>query len=109
MLTITSFHTSSPQLPWLLSNEGGNIITPLLSSDTNTGKAGFSTVLKSYLNMVNQHDLKAQSSMTDMESGADNLLETVMAIQKADRSLQMLIQVRNRVTEAWHEVLNQPV
>lgn len=81
-------------------------LTPKVSSPPGNT---FHEVITAWLEHVNQNELKAQGLMIGMESGADNLIETVLAIKKANRSMQLFIQTRNRLVEAWHEVLDQPI
>ena len=70
---------------------------------------GFTGALTRALDQVNAHDWQAHEMMEGVEAGADNLVETVLAMQKAARSMQLLLQARNRLVEGYHELFNQPV
>ena len=45
--------------------------------------------------------------MNRVESGQEeDLVGTVLSVQKASLSFQLLLQVRNRLVEGYHEVFN---
>lgn len=69
----------------------------------------FHQVFVTLLDHTNNTQLQAEQRMTELEAGQDNLIETVMSIQKASQTMSMLIQVRNHVIEGYHEVLNQQI
>ncbi len=69
----------------------------------------FNAVFASLLNHVNNTQLQAQQHMVNLEAGQDNVIATVMAIQKTSQTMNMLIQVRNRLVDGYHEVFNQQI
>ncbi|MGO0308887.1 flagellar hook-basal body complex protein FliE [Endozoicomonas acroporae] len=69
----------------------------------------FSRVFATLLNHINSTQLRAEQHMAELEAGQDNLIETVMSIQKASQTMNMLIQVRNHIVEGYHETFNQQV
>ncbi|USE38256.1 flagellar hook-basal body complex protein FliE [Endozoicomonas sp. SCSIO W0465] len=69
----------------------------------------FHRVFATLLNHTNHTLLQAEQHMTELEAGQDNLIETVMSVQKASQTMNMLIQVRNRIVEGYHETFNQQV
>ncbi|WP_257293564.1 flagellar hook-basal body complex protein FliE [Endozoicomonas sp. YOMI1] len=69
----------------------------------------FHRVFATLLNHTNNTQLQAEQHMTELEAGQDNLIETVMSIQKASQTMSMLIQVRNRIVEGYHETFNQQI
>lgn len=66
-------------------------------------------VFATLLNHTNNTQLQAEQRMAELEAGQDNLIETVMSIQKASQTMSMLIQVRNRIVEGYHETFNQQI
>ena len=66
---------------------------------------GFVDHLKKSIQMVNEAQLKADQAVTDFESGRQqNLHETMIALQKADLSFQLMMQVRNKIISAYDEI-----
>ncbi|WP_211830815.1 flagellar hook-basal body complex protein FliE [Kistimonas asteriae] len=79
-------------------------------SDTNDAVAtgmDFSRLLKAELDQVNALQQTASDRMNRVESGQEeDLVGTVLSVQKASLSFQLLLQVRNRLVEGYHEVFN---
>lgn len=75
------------------------------------GTTDFASVLKSSLDGVAQ----AQNRATEMQNafvlGDDkvSLSDTMIAMQKANISLQTTIQVRNKVVAAYNDIMNMQV
>lgn len=61
------------------------------------------------LNHINKPQIDAQEKMQALELGHDNMIDTVMAIQKANQTLHMMIQVRNRLVDGYQEVFSQQI
>lgn len=76
---------------------------------SNPSPESFDGVFARVLNHVNNTQLQAQQRMVSLEAGQDNVIDAVMAIQKTNQTMNMLIQVRNRLVEGYHEVFNQQI
>ena len=74
-----------------------------------SSQESFNGVFASLLNHVNNTQLHAQQRMVSLEAGQDNVIDAVMAIQKTNQTMNMLIQVRNRLVDGYHEVFNQQI
>jgi flagellar hook-basal body complex protein FliE len=76
-----------------------------------TSKTDFTSVLKNSLDKVAQSQGEAQRlsrafSVGDPET---NLQDVVIAMQKSTISFQQAVQVRNRLVQAYHDIMNMPV
>lgn len=70
----------------------------------------FGEVLKESINEVNQLQLKADMSIEGLVSGENkNIHETMIAISKAELAFRMTLQVRNKVIEAYQEIMRMPL
>jgi len=70
----------------------------------------FGEVLKQSLNEVNRLQLKADSSIEALVSGKNKDIHgTMIAISKADLAFRMTLQVRNKVLEAYQEIMRMPL
>lgn len=71
----------------------------------------FQTLLREAVQDVNQAQNSAQDKVQAFASGQSNMsLEEVMvSLQKANLSLQTMIAVRNRLVDAYKEVMNLQV
>lgn len=71
----------------------------------------FATLLKASLEQVNRDQLEAERLAQAFQQGAPNVsLEDVMiSLQKADVSFQTMVQVRNKLVEAYQQIMNLQV
>ena len=69
----------------------------------------FNAVFASLLQHVNDTQLQAQQRMVSLEAGQDNVIDAVMAIQRTNQTMNMVIQVRNRLVDGYHDVFNQQI
>lgn len=75
------------------------------------GGADFGAMLKDTISKANQAQQSAMSlseSFTRGEAGAD-LPQVMVALQKADLSFRAMNEVRNRLVEAYRDVMNMQV
>jgi len=72
---------------------------------------GFADLLQSSIDAVN----RAQNTATDMAAALERgdksvtLPEVMIALQKASLSFQAMTEVRNRLVNAYQEVMNMPI
>ncbi len=70
-----------------------------------TGKT-FQETLKESLEKVNTLQKEADEAVKKLAMGnGGNIHETMLAIEKADISFRMMMQVRNKIVEAYQEVM----
>lgn len=75
-----------------------------------SGAPDFSTILRSALEEVNQLQEGSDQQVSKIMSGEVEDVHTAMiAMQKADLSFQLLMQVRNKLVEAYREVMRMQV
>lgn len=75
------------------------------------GKLDFGAVMKSSIDQVNETQAQAKELATAFESGDTSveLPEVMVALQKANISFQAITQVRNKLLNAYQEVMNMQV
>ena len=70
----------------------------------------FSDYLAAQIHQVNDVNKEADTAVANMVTGrSGNLHETMLALDKADVSFRMLTKVRNKVVEAYHEVMRMSI
>lgn len=76
-----------------------------------TPRSGFSDALKSALDQTNATQQKAAGLAKQLEMGASNvqLHDVMVSMQKANISFQQMVQVRNRLVSAYHDIMNMQV
>ena len=87
--------------------------TPEIASRTPiTGQnSDFGALLKQSMSAVGQAQLEAGKLAASFErgdAGAD-LGRTMIAVQKADLSLRAMTEVRNKLVDAYKDIMNMPV
>lgn len=83
----------------------------LLPPSTQTDKAGFGNVFKDAVNQVNQLQNNADNLQTEYirTDGATDITRVMVATQKANIAFQATMQVRNKMVEAYKEIMSMPV
>jgi flagellar hook-basal body complex protein FliE len=73
-------------------------------------KTRFGTLLKDAISTVNDLQQRSDLEIQKIITGeSDELHTAVVAMQRADVSFQMMMQVRNKIVQAYQEVLRMPV
>lgn len=76
----------------------------------NQAADSFASSLKDAVSAVNQAQKDADIKMQELATGKNqNIHETMIAAEKADISLRLMVQVRNKVIEAYQEVMKMQV
>ncbi|MCB1869811.1 MAG: flagellar hook-basal body complex protein FliE [Gammaproteobacteria bacterium] len=73
--------------------------------------ASFSNLLKHSIDSVNQTQIQASEMKQAFELGGKevSLAEVMVAVQKSDISFEAMVQVRNKLIDAYKEVMNMPI
>ena len=70
----------------------------------------FADTLKTAIGSVNELQKDADTKIQRLATGqSTNLHETMIAVEKADIALRLMLQVRNKVIEAYQEVMRMQV
>ena len=71
----------------------------------------FAALLKHSLDGINGRQVDATRLARDFELGAPNanLNDVMISMQKANISFQEMVQVRNRLVSAYHDIMNMQV
>ena len=76
------------------------------------GESGktFADTLKEAVGQVNELQKKSDKSMQDLATGrTDNVADVMIAAEKADIALRVMVQVRNKVIDAYNEIMKMQV
>lgn len=72
---------------------------------TRSKEGGFADVIKQAVKRVNDMEQEADQSVQHLVTGKAGIHETMIALQKADISLRLLLQIRNKAMDAYREVM----
>lgn len=79
---------------------------PAVAEQPASGTAAFGKVFQRFIQDTNIQQLQADRSVELLATGQnDSIHETMLALTKADLSLRMFMEVRNKVIEAYQEVM----
>lgn len=67
---------------------------------------GFGKAMKAAIDNANRLDRDADVSVLKMLEGKEEVHKTMIALQKADISMKMLLSVRNKVLEAYRDIMH---
>ncbi|HAT7071860.1 TPA: flagellar hook-basal body complex protein FliE [Legionella pneumophila] len=82
-----------------------------IKPDSGLNHASFSSVFQQALNQVNELSQTADSLKTRFEIGDPNvsLGEVMIASQKSNLGFEATLRVRNKLVQAYQDIMNMPV
>ncbi len=84
--------------------------TSAATSPAQATTADFGAVLRNSLAEVNRLQGEADTAVESLVTGKGiSLHETMVALEKADLSFRLMMQVRNKIVEAYREIMNMQV
>lgn len=97
--SVTSFNAISTPL-----NEVNSI------SGTENNAVSFADILKNAINNVNDLQINADNLTNDLAAGkTDNIHEVLIAGEKATVALDLTMQIRNKVLDAYNEIMRMTI
>jgi flagellar hook-basal body complex protein FliE len=87
-------------------------MSPGGSSIGSVGEAqgSFADTLKSAIDNVNQLQKSSDKAAQDLATGrTDNVADVMIATEKADIALRVMVQVRNKIIDAYQEIMKMQV
>ncbi len=74
------------------------------------GGASFDNVINGLLERANEPHVQADQAFEGLVTGeTDNVHDVVMSVVKADLSFRFVLELRNRLTEAYQEIMRMQV
>lgn len=71
--------------------------------------ADFSQKLQDAVAKVDELQTQADAESQKLANGEGNLHETMLALEKADVAMKVALKVRNKILDAYNEVMRMPV
>lgn len=83
--------------------------SPSISKSAVPG-ASFADTLGTAVQQVNQMQKTADKAMTDLATGkTDNVADVMIQTEQADIAIKLMMQVRNKIIDAYQEVMKMQV
>lgn len=99
------------QMQTLAAKAGGDRPTEGAAGIEGAPQADFGALLKQSIDKVNETQQTAGQMSASFETGDPSveLGEVMVALQKADLSFKAMTEVRNKLVDAYKDVMNMPV
>ncbi len=108
-LTISNANSLIQTGQTLRETRDGNIRSDVVSPNSGPQKS-FGDTLKDAVQSVNQMQQTSDRKMEDLATGkAQSIPDVMIAAEKADIALKLMVQVRNKVIDAYQEVMKMQV
>jgi flagellar hook-basal body complex protein FliE len=93
-----------------LRTDSHNIGKPLAPGQTDPANKSFADTLKDAVGEVNTLQKQADKKAQDLATGkTTDIPEVMMAAEKADIALRLMVQVRNKIIQAYEDVMKMQV
>lgn len=77
-------------------------------SAKNEPGSGFDTVINEAMNSVSQIQGDAEKAVTELATGGD-VTSAILAVEKADMTFQVMVEVRNKLLKTYEEIMRMQV
>jgi len=72
-------------------------------------QGGFAGALGRVVDAVESSEGQANTAVTGMLSGTTDVHDAMIALQRADLTFQFSVQIRNKLVQAYQEIMRMPV
>lgn len=81
-----------------------------MSNGSGTPSGSFTQMLEKAIEQSNEYQVQADTAAKELMAGrTKNIHETMLTLERADMSLKLMMQVRNKVLDAYREVMRMQV
>ncbi len=82
---------------------------PTSTSSSSASETGFGDTLRQLIGAVNGSAGEANQAVSQMLDGSGDIHEAMIALQRADAMLQLTVQIRNKLVQAYQDVMRMPL
>lgn len=87
-----------------------SLVNEVSKTEKSEGGSDFFSVLQASLNEVNEMQVKGDKALSDIATGqVKDLHNAAISIDKAEVSMKMMLEVRNKALNAYKEILKTPI
>ncbi|MEO5819674.1 MAG: flagellar hook-basal body complex protein FliE [Vicinamibacteraceae bacterium] len=73
------------------------------------GGAGFAGAFDKVVQAVESTESQANTAVSGMLSGTTDVHDAMIALQRADLTLQFSVQIRNKLVQAYNDIMRMPI
>ncbi len=70
---------------------------------------GFGDTLTKLVDAVDTSNRSANAAVTNMANGSGDVHDAMIALQRADMTLQLTVQIRNKLIQAYQDIMRMPL
>jgi len=85
------------------------VVPRLEASKEGAASTGFVDTLREVLSKTNEEQLTAESETRSLVSGEGDIVDTMIAIGRAEVSMKFVVSLRNRALDAYQEIMRLQV
>jgi len=85
-------------------------LKPLVDEGAKEGEKSFAKTLENFVNDVNTLQNRADESIEKLATGEISDVHQVMiAVEEANTAMEFMLEIRNKIIEAYQEIMRMPV
>ena len=92
-----------------IENLGSSLYAPPSARAGGGAGANFGELVENAIQGTDQAQTTANLEVEKLARGEGNLHEVALSLEKADISMRLLVKARNKVVEAYQEIMRMPV
>ena len=83
--------------------------SPSSEAPSSPDTSGFGDVISDAVAKVEATQAKGDADAAKLAAGDGNLHEAALSLEKADISMRLMVKARNKIVEAYQEIMRMPV
>ncbi len=96
----------------MINQISNNPLTTIINENKKTEKkdSNFMDLIKNYIDDVNEKQIDSDKTIERFLKGEEkDITKVVLAMEKADVSLQLFLQIRNKLVQAYQDIMRMQV
>ena len=93
----------------ITSVSGVKAMAPAVSETPGGSQAGFGDALRQLIGSVDGSAGEANQAIANMLDGSGDVHEAMIAMQRADTTFELTVQVRNKLVQAYQDIMRMPM
>ena len=90
-------------------NGGGAVQRGIKAASEAATGGGFASQLESLVEGVEESAVEANNAVTSMIDKTGDVHDAMIALQRAEMTLQLTMQIRNKLVGAYNEIMRMPI
>lgn len=96
-------------LPIIPAGSVGAVAVPAAGGSPAPAASGFADSLRRLVDSAEESSTDANKAVGNMLDGSGDVHDAMIALQRAELSLQLTVQVRNKLVQAYQDIMRMPV